>query len=55
MADTIPTVLAVIAVLFIAVALVSMAANELLFAGLSFLCASLVIYFRETRFVDGST
>ena len=45
------TALAALAVLLIAVALVLMSTDELMFAGLSFLSASLIIYLRETRFL----
>ena len=55
MADAIATGLAVLAVALIALALYFMATGELTVAGLSFLGASLVIYFRETRPGDGES
>jgi uncharacterized membrane protein YjjP (DUF1212 family) len=51
MPELAPTALALLAVLLIAAALVSMTTGDLRVAGLSFLSASLVIYIRETRFV----
>lgn len=51
MADVAPTALAVVAVLFIALALLLMTQGDLMLAGLSFVGASLLIYFREKRFV----
>lgn len=50
MAGVARTALALLAVLLIAAALVLMASDELMSAGLSFLGASLVIYVRETRY-----
>jgi uncharacterized membrane protein YjjP (DUF1212 family) len=44
------TALAVLAALLVALALSEMASGDLRLAGLTFLSASLVIYFRETRF-----
>jgi len=52
MADAIATGMALLAVALIAVALYLMTAGRLSVAGLSFLAASLVIYFRETRLQD---
>ncbi|MDY6819520.1 MAG: hypothetical protein SVG88_12745 [Halobacteriales archaeon] len=49
MANVIQTVLAIIAAGLILAALVAMSARELLIAGLCFMSASLVIYFRQTR------
>lgn len=49
MANVIQTGLAILAVGLIAAALIAMSARELLVAGLCFMSASLVIYFRETR------
>lgn len=46
------TAAAAFALLLFAVAMASMANGSLLAAGLSFLSASMVIYFRETRLVD---
>lgn len=43
------TILAVLAVALMLFALLAMAGGEFLVAGLSFLVASLVIYYRETR------
>ncbi|WP_254274544.1 hypothetical protein [Haloarcula marina] len=54
MAELIPTALAVLATALIGTALVAMTVGELRAAGFCFLCASLVIYFRETRFVEQS-
>lgn len=53
MASVPATVLAVLAVLLIAAALGAMAIGDLMLAGFSFMSASLVIYFRETRFTGG--
>lgn len=55
MVDIVPTVLAVVAVSFFGVALWAMTTGDLLLAGLSFLSASFVIYFRETHFSGGSS
>jgi hypothetical protein len=55
MGSVVPTVLAVLAVGLFVAALVAMAAGELLVAGLCFLSASVVIYFRETRVGTGGT
>lgn len=52
MTDVVPTGLAVLAVALMLTAVVMMTEGELLLAGLSFLSASLLIYFRETKFVD---
>jgi len=53
MAELIPTALAVLAAALIATALVAMTVRNLRVAGFCFLCASLVIYFRDTRYRDG--
>lgn len=55
MVDVVPSVLAAVAVSFFGVALWAMTAGDLLLAGLSFLSASVVIYFRETQFGGGSS
>jgi hypothetical protein len=55
MGSVVPTVLAILAVGLFVAALVAMAAGELLVAGLCFLSASVVIYFRETRVGTGGT
>jgi hypothetical protein len=55
MSDAVATGLAVLAVALIAVALYFMTAGRLSVAGMSFLAASLVIYFRETRLQDDET
>ena len=52
MSRVVATALALLAVLLFAGALAAMASGDLRVAGLSFLSASLVIYVRETRFVD---
>ena len=52
MGTTLPTVLAVGAVILMLVAVAAMAAGQLMAAGMSFLSASLVIYIRETRLDD---
>ncbi|MEF8783684.1 MAG: hypothetical protein V5A39_05885 [Haloarculaceae archaeon] len=52
MVDTVSMSLAVGAVALFGVAIASMAAGELLVAGLCFLSASIVIYLRETRLND---
>lgn len=52
MSRVVATALALLAVLLIGGALAAMAGGDLRAAGLSFLSASLVIYLRETRFVD---
>jgi len=52
MADAVATGLAALAVALIALALYFMTAGQLTVAGMSFLGASLVIYFRETRLGD---
>jgi hypothetical protein len=49
MVDVIRTGLALLAVVLFGVALLAMSAGNLTMAGMSFLSASLVIYFRETR------
>jgi uncharacterized membrane protein len=49
MVDVIRTVLALLAVAILGVALFAMSTGNLTVAGMSFLSASLVIYFRETR------
>jgi uncharacterized membrane protein YhaH (DUF805 family) len=54
MVKLIPTALAVLAAALIGTALVAMTVRDLRVAGFCFLCASLVIYFRETRFSDGN-
>ena len=51
MVELIPTALAVVAAGLIGAALLAMTVGNLRAAGFSFLCASLVIYFRETRYV----
>lgn len=51
MAEVVPTALAVLAVLFIALALLLLTGGDMMLAGMSFLGASLLIYFRETHFV----
>lgn len=43
-----PTGLALLAVLLIGIGILSMSAGDFAVAGASFLCASLVIYLRET-------
>jgi len=53
MVELIPTSLAVVAVILIGTALLAMTVGDLRAAGFSFLCASLVIYFRETRYGEG--
>jgi hypothetical protein len=55
MVELIPTGLAVLAAGLIGAALVAMTAGTYRAAGFSFLCASLVIYFRETWFGDGES
>lgn len=55
MTDVIPAVLALVAVGLMVVALLAMAARNLMVAGMCFLSASLVIYLRETRFQDDGT
>lgn len=52
MANLAATAAAGIAVLLVGTALFAMSAGDLRVAGFSFLCASLVIYLRETRLVD---
>lgn len=54
MVELIPTALAVLAAGLVGTALVGMTVGNFRAAGFSFLCASLVIYFRETRYGDGS-
>ncbi|MFT4922203.1 MAG: hypothetical protein ACI8XM_001416 [Haloarculaceae archaeon] len=49
MVQTIPTILAIGAVVLMGLAVVAMYLGELMGAGLSFLSASLVIYLRERR------
>lgn len=49
MVELIPTALAAVAVVLVGTALVAMTAGRLTVAGVCFLSASLVIYFRETR------
>ena len=51
MANLLATALAVLAVVLVVNALLSMSAGNLRIAGLSFLSASLVVYLRETRAV----
>lgn len=53
MVELIPTALAVVAVSLIGGALLAMTVGNLRAAGFSFLCASLIIYFRETRYSEG--
>jgi hypothetical protein len=55
MVELIPTGLAVVAVVLVGVALLAMTVGSLRAAGFCFLCASLVIYFRETRYAGGRT
>lgn len=50
MVELLPTALAVLAVALIGTALVAMTVGNLQAAGFCFLGASLVIYFRETRY-----
>lgn len=52
MVELIPTGLAVLAVALFAGAILAMSADRLTIAGLCFLSASIVIYFRETRLRD---
>lgn len=52
MANLLANALAIVTVVLIGAALLSMASRNLLLAGLYFLIASLVIYFRETRAVE---
>lgn len=52
MSRVVATALALLAILLIGGALAAMASGDLQIAGLSFLSASLVIYIRETRFVE---
>jgi len=47
------TAIAVFVVVLFGVALVSMSTGALRIAGLCFLSASVLMYVRETRFVDG--
>jgi hypothetical protein len=47
--QVIPTVLALVAVAMLLLALLMMNRGQFMLAGLSFLSASLVIYFRESR------
>lgn len=54
MVKLIPTALAVLAVALFGVALVAMTVGNLQAAGFTFLCASLVIYFRESRYGEQS-
>lgn len=54
MVALIPTALAVLAVALMGTALVAMTVGNLQAAGFTFLCASLVIYFRETRYGEQS-
>lgn len=49
MVDVVRTGLALLVLVLFGLALVAMTAGDLTFAGISFLSASLVIYFRETR------
>lgn len=49
MTELIPTVLALVAVALIGAALWALSAENFAMAGMSFLSASIVIYFRETR------
>jgi hypothetical protein len=53
MANVPATAAAAFAVLLFGVAVVSMANGEFAVAGFCFLSASVVIYFRATRLVDG--
>jgi len=55
MSDYVPTVLAVVAVVFILVGLWAMTAGSFALAGTGFLSASIVIYLRETRVLDGDS
>lgn len=52
MVKLIPTGLAVLTLVLFAGALLAMSAGQLTVAGLCFLSASIVIYFRETRLRD---
>jgi len=52
MVNLLATGAAALAVLMFVTALVSIAVGEIRIAGLSFLSASLLIYLRETRFLD---
>lgn len=54
MVELIPTALAVLATALIGTALIAMTVGNLQAAGFSFLGASLVIYFRETRYTQQS-
>jgi hypothetical protein len=49
MTNTTAVALAVLAGLLMLIALANLARGDLMLAGLSFLSASIVIYFRETR------
>lgn len=49
MVDVIRTGLALLAVVLLGIALFAMSTGSLTMAGMGFLSASLVIYFRETR------
>ncbi|MDS0261169.1 hypothetical protein NDI56_17350 [Haloarcula sp. S1CR25-12] len=53
MVELIPTALAVVAAGLVGAALLAMTVGSLRAAGFCFLCASLVIYFRETRYAGG--
>lgn len=52
MVNLVPTGLAVLTLVLFAGALLAMGAGRLTVAGMCFLSASLVIYFRETRLRD---
>lgn len=52
MVNLLATGAAILAVLLFVTALLAMTIGELRTAGFSFLAASLLIYVRETRFVD---
>ncbi|SEG76507.1 hypothetical protein SAMN04488133_3742 [Halobellus limi] len=52
MVNVLATVAAVFVVVLFAVALLALAAGEFAVAGVVFLSASIVIYFREKRLVD---
>ena len=53
MANLSATTAAVLALLLLVVGVVSMVNGQFLIAGLSLLSVALIIYFRETRLVDG--
>ncbi|MFD1599390.1 hypothetical protein [Halobellus rarus] len=52
MENVLATAAAVFVVVLFAVALLAMATGDFAVAGVVFLCASIVIYFREKRLVD---